>query len=397
MALEFDIMRRRPSDRPNLVSGRFLSLSKRGLLTQLGQAESMVLQPLALALLVGGVVVLGWTSRMALRNAPVAQVVVPPVQPLIVPPVTDAVLTPPTAMSLPTYASFLTLVTDADGQLQSCSGSMGDLVTAQAINARVDHAYAESLAECHVVIDAAYQQQWITSSTLSALLQVVKGQPNVVLTIHSEGVSATEGNHVFAGITVGAATPEATTQVSTALQQQFGQHYGLTVLQPINEAAETHRRLLAAQRLLAALPATGVRPADIMRVLNTQIINFAPHQSRLPVENLTILKPVVGWLRQQPHLVVDIRGFTDAVGNVAYNMALSQQRADAVRTYWVSQGVPIQQLRTSGMGATQPIAENSTPHGQFYNRRIEFWAYNGSDVHLQAAKKSASDAPAVDD
>ena len=39
------------------------------------------------------------------------------------------------------------------------------------------------------------------------------------------------------------------------------------------------------------------------------------------------------------------------------------------------------------MGGADPIASNVSVQGQFYNRRMEFWAYNGSDVHLQAAPR----------
>jgi outer membrane protein OmpA-like peptidoglycan-associated protein len=53
-------------------------------------------------------------------------------------------------------------------------------------------------------------------------------------------------------------------------------------------------------------------------------------------------------------------------------MALSQQRADAVRDALVSSGVPAAMLTTRGYGDTKPRAQNDTEYGRFQNRRIEY-------------------------
>jgi outer membrane protein OmpA-like peptidoglycan-associated protein len=53
-------------------------------------------------------------------------------------------------------------------------------------------------------------------------------------------------------------------------------------------------------------------------------------------------------------------------------MQLSQQRADAVRSYLIQQGVSGSILTARGYGDTRPVASNSTDEGRFRNRRIEF-------------------------
>jgi outer membrane protein OmpA-like peptidoglycan-associated protein len=55
-------------------------------------------------------------------------------------------------------------------------------------------------------------------------------------------------------------------------------------------------------------------------------------------------------------------------------MTLSQQRAEAVRSYLVEQGVPPGMLVAKGYGDTRPVASNDTDEGRFRNRRIEFVA-----------------------
>ncbi len=67
-----------------------------------------------------------------------------------------------------------------------------------------------------------------------------------------------------------------------------------------------------------------------------------------------------------------IEGFTDNRGSAAYNMKLSQRRADAVRKYLVEKfGVNAEKLSAKGFGKGNPIASNKTKAGRQKNRRVE--------------------------
>jgi outer membrane protein OmpA-like peptidoglycan-associated protein len=66
-----------------------------------------------------------------------------------------------------------------------------------------------------------------------------------------------------------------------------------------------------------------------------------------------------------------IEGHTDSIGSEAYNMQLSQRRADSVRSYLVSRGYPADMIDASGIGEIRPIASNSNPEGRSNNRRVE--------------------------
>jgi len=64
-------------------------------------------------------------------------------------------------------------------------------------------------------------------------------------------------------------------------------------------------------------------------------------------------------------------GYTDSIGSDAYNLGLSERRANAVKTYLVSKGVPADRIYTEGKGKADPIASNATAEGRAKNRRVE--------------------------
>ena len=83
------------------------------------------------------------------------------------------------------------------------------------------------------------------------------------------------------------------------------------------------------------------------------------------------LAKVSGILLAYPSLHVQIEGHTDSVGGDEYNQTLSENRANAVRDYFVQQGIPAASIESRGFGKTQPIATNDTPEGRQQNRRVE--------------------------
>ena len=70
-------------------------------------------------------------------------------------------------------------------------------------------------------------------------------------------------------------------------------------------------------------------------------------------------------------LRVEIAGHTDNVGGAEYNQALSQNRAEAVRSFLLRQGIEAGQVSAAGYGPAQPIADNKTEEGRALNRRVE--------------------------
>jgi outer membrane protein OmpA-like peptidoglycan-associated protein len=101
-------------------------------------------------------------------------------------------------------------------------------------------------------------------------------------------------------------------------------------------------------------------------------VNFETAKTTLLPSARTILDQVASSLSAYPSAEVAIHGHTDNVGSASYNMKLSLGRAESVKAYLVSKGIPASRISTKGFGFAKPVADNTTPEGRAKNRRIEF-------------------------
>lgn len=84
------------------------------------------------------------------------------------------------------------------------------------------------------------------------------------------------------------------------------------------------------------------------------------------------LEEIATLLQQNPKLKLHVVGHTDNVGDLTYNMKLSQSRADAVVKELVSKhGVDAKRLKAHGVGPLSPVISNKTEEGRAKNRRVE--------------------------
>jgi outer membrane protein OmpA-like peptidoglycan-associated protein len=83
--------------------------------------------------------------------------------------------------------------------------------------------------------------------------------------------------------------------------------------------------------------------------------------------------------------MITVIGHTDSIGSDASNMKLSFDRAEAVRTFLISQGVAADRIKAKGMGETMPVSNNTTPDGRANNRRVEL-VIGREPVELPGAK-----------
>ena len=99
-----------------------------------------------------------------------------------------------------------------------------------------------------------------------------------------------------------------------------------------------------------------------------------------------MLDKIAATLVDYNQTVVQVAGHTDSTGSHAYNMQLSQKRADSVKAYLTSRNVTPQRLQAVGAGPDHPVADNATPEGRAQNRRVEITIVPVTEEALQGAK-----------
>jgi outer membrane protein OmpA-like peptidoglycan-associated protein len=103
-----------------------------------------------------------------------------------------------------------------------------------------------------------------------------------------------------------------------------------------------------------------------------QAIFFQTAKAVIMSKSFGLLDEVVAVLSARPSMRVRIEGHTDLRGTHAYNVRLSQARADSVMAYLVGKGISSDRMEAKGYGPDQPIDNNKTAAGRERNRRVEF-------------------------
>lgn len=105
----------------------------------------------------------------------------------------------------------------------------------------------------------------------------------------------------------------------------------------------------------------------------TSTILFDFNSASLQPQSKPVLDALGAYLKKYTDRRLIIEGHTDNVGTAAKNLALSVQRAEAVKTYLLTQsGIAANRLTTKGYGFNQAVANNTTPEGRSRNRRVAF-------------------------
>ena len=106
-------------------------------------------------------------------------------------------------------------------------------------------------------------------------------------------------------------------------------------------------------------------------VVNMADVLFETGKYALSQDAQLKLAKLSGIIQAHPGLNLAIEGHTDTTGSADFNMKLSQQRADTVREFLISQGLSPDTITAKGMGEDNPVADNSTAAGRKQNRRVE--------------------------
>ncbi len=114
-----------------------------------------------------------------------------------------------------------------------------------------------------------------------------------------------------------------------------------------------------------------LQPIEVGERLVLSNIFYEKNAFALKPESKAELNDLLEFLKLNPTVSLEISGHTDNTGTDAINKELSQNRAGAVVTYLINQGIAASRLQAKGYGSSAPIATNDTEEGRAQNRRTE--------------------------
>ena len=237
------------------------------------------------------------------------------------------------------HAQVFQATADADSQPVVVSGVVPDEATKAQLIGKVRELYGDRVIDQLSIGSVIAPPNWSSSVQKilnSQLRQVTKGQLQV------------DGNVVRIRGQV----------ANEALRQQF--------------VSQLATRLTSGYSVKDGLTVQSNDQVSLDRALGNRIIEFESGSSNLRENGKLILKEIAVSVGKLGGKKVEIVGHTDNEGNLNNNLILSRARAEAVRQYLADLGIPLSQMITTGMGASQPIASNDEADGRRKNRRIEF-------------------------
>ncbi len=105
-------------------------------------------------------------------------------------------------------------------------------------------------------------------------------------------------------------------------------------------------------------------------VILSEEVYFAFNSAELDAESRAKLDRVAEKLKMDPDYIIEIAGFTDAIGNSDYNIVLGQKRASAVRSYLADKHkIDYARIAIRSGGEDEPVATNDDDAGRAKNRR----------------------------
>lgn len=135
--------------------------------------------------------------------------------------------------------------------------------------------------------------------------------------------------------------------------------------------ADAAKAKAEADKLRAQMQAYQMKQTQLGATLVLSDVVFESGKADLKPGAAERLRPLAGYLQANPNVRVRIDGHTDAQGSEAYNQALSDRRAGAVRAALGGMGVAGSRIEAVGHGEAQPVADNRTQAGRQQNRRVE--------------------------
>jgi outer membrane protein OmpA-like peptidoglycan-associated protein len=168
-------------------------------------------------------------------------------------------------------------------------------------------------------------------------------------------------------------------QSNSEAQAQLAQQQAAAEQQRANQAAqqaEEYRQqreaeLAQLQQALGQIAETRRTAMGLVMTLDSKSIRFDFDKANIKPEYRDVLNRVAGILMTLKGYTIAVYGYTDDIGTQAYNLQLSQRRAEAVRDFLVQAGISATIMSTKGFGKSDPRVSGDNEQARAANRRVE--------------------------
>ncbi len=164
---------------------------------------------------------------------------------------------------------------------------------------------------------------------------------------------------------------KAEAERKAALQKEEAAKIAAEDAELARKQAEEEKAALRARLLRQFSQVLETSDTDRGLIVNMSDVLFDTGKYTLRQEAREKLARIAGIVLNYPDLKLEAEGHTDSVGSAEFNQKLSEQRAESVREYLISQGIPVDSVTSSGKGFSMPVAPNDTAAGRQKNRRVE--------------------------
>jgi outer membrane protein OmpA-like peptidoglycan-associated protein len=148
-----------------------------------------------------------------------------------------------------------------------------------------------------------------------------------------------------------------------------------------------------AQRIEQEIPGAEVeRVGEGINVTfdETSGVYFATEQYKVEGQSREALMSLANIFKEYPNTNILVEGHTDSTGSDAYNLTLSKNRAQAVTSFLVNQGISKGRIDTKWYGESQPKYDNSTVEGRSKNRRVELAIVANDELKEEAEREAGN-------
>ena len=163
-----------------------------------------------------------------------------------------------------------------------------------------------------------------------------------------------------------------------ALQGQAMQNQNQVIATEQQRRADAEKAAAKATADLAAFASVKQETRGMVITLSGSVLFVTNKSDLLPGAQVKLTQVADALTQQDSESKIVVEGHTDSQGGASYNQDLSQKRAQTVRDYLVTRGIPADRLTSQGFGLTRPIADNGTAEGRANNRRVEIVVQPGA-------------------